>query len=54
MKFCSAAVLLLADPGVVWYCPFEPFLFDIIEFFADPNIPESKRLFTLKFIILIS
>ena len=34
-------------PGIVWYCPLEPFLFDIIRFFADPNIPESERLFIL-------
>jgi len=39
--------LLLVDPGIVWYYPFKPFLSDIIEFFADPNISISERLFTL-------
>lgn len=46
-KFCFAGVLLFVDLGIVEYSPCEPFLFDIIEFFAESNIPESKRLFTL-------
>ncbi|MCF8057539.1 MAG: hypothetical protein K9K37_12995, partial [Desulfocapsa sp.] len=44
---CSAVVLPLVDPGIVWYCSFEPFLFDIVEYFANTNISESERLFTL-------
>jgi len=40
-------VLLLVDPGNVEYSSCEPFLFDIIEFFTESNIPENKRLFTL-------
>jgi len=46
-KSCFAVVLLLVDPGNVEYSSCEPFLFDIIEFFAESNIPENKRLFTL-------
>jgi hypothetical protein len=39
--------LPLVDPGIVWYYSFKPFLFDIIGYFANNNIPKSKRLFTL-------
>ena len=39
--------MLLVDPGIVWYSSCEPFLSDIVGYFANTTISESERLFTL-------